>query len=765
MSDREKGMEIDKENMSAEAGAPEIVDTDDANSGDSEFMKDMFEQDGIDVPESLSKESIASMLAEADLHRAGHEADVDNEAAAAGAEGGSSDKEEAAAEAENSSSDKREAAAGAEGNTNDKEEISAGVKKTPAKKTVKKHAWRKTFGWAAAIAACLMLVVLPALNAGKADVEELTEFKSYTEIYRTIDQITERERSVYEKNYFYLEGDMATAERSEESAIEDGSLGTAVPKASLGSAGSSGGAGSDQHSETYLQVEGVDEADRVKVDGKYLYFIDSTGNRIMIYRADNGKAEKVSSIRSDNDVYFRDIFLKGDRLVAVGDLYDDYTDTKTAAEIYDITDRKNPVKTADYAQSGSAVSQRMVGDILYLVTDQYVYGREVPYCGDAEKMEKLEAKDISCVPSPARAEYTVIGAVDTSSGKEISHVTKALLGGSQDIYSNGENLYVAGMTYIRKKGEKQDGGLVRRYLVPFYSGNAATMIVKVKMSNGNIKITDSAVVKGTIDDQFSMDERDGKFRIATTSTTDSGEQVNNLFVLDRKLDELGHVSGFARGESIKAVRYVKNKAYVITYEQTDPLFVIDLTDSKDPKIEGAVKIDGFSTLLVPLSENRLLGIGYGTRQVESWQEISGIKFALFDISDPSKPDVVTSKTMEGIFSDAQEDHRALVMLGSGEDAEFILPCWKEIENYAVDYDDDIVEDAEESGETDAEGKYYEYTDNSPRGGILTMSAADDRIEVKSFDEIQDGVERCPVIGDYIYAVTDMDDVVSVKLTK
>ena len=68
MSDREKGMEIDKENMSAEAGAPEIVDTDDANSGDSEFMKDMFEQDGIDVPESLSKESIASMLAEADLH-------------------------------------------------------------------------------------------------------------------------------------------------------------------------------------------------------------------------------------------------------------------------------------------------------------------------------------------------------------------------------------------------------------------------------------------------------------------------------------------------------------------------------------------------------------------------------------------------------------------------------------------------------------------------------------------------------------------------
>ncbi|MBR2547291.1 MAG: beta-propeller domain-containing protein [Eubacterium sp.] len=700
MSDREKGMEIDQE-----------------------YLADMFEHDGIEVPDSLSRNDIESMLEKADADGSGQ-----SDAASAAGEDAAPD------------------VPGTEG------------KKT-VKKAVKKHTWLKPAGWAAAIAACLMLVVLPAVNARKAEAEDLITFKSYGEIYKTIDEITERARAVYRNDYFAVQEDAEVFEGSADSAVGGNSLKSAAPGMSKGSSAA------DDHSDTYIQVEGVDEADKVKVDGKYLYFIDASGSRILIYRADNGKAVKVSSIRADSNASYSDIFLRGDRLVAIAEHYSSDMEVTTAAEIYDISSREKPSKSAEYVQSGMPVSQRMVGDILYLVTDQYAYDKGIPYCGSDEKTDKLKAGDICCVPSPAEAEYTVIGAVDTSSGKELSHVTKAVLGGSQDIYANGENLYIAGTKYIRDKSSKQGAGAVRQYFMPIYSGRMATMIIKVRMAHGDIKILDSSIVKGTINDQFSMDERDGKFRIATTSVTDSGEQVNNLFVLDKDLEELGHVSGFARGESIKAVRYVKNKAYVITYEQTDPLFVIDLTDSRKPEIEGAVKIDGFSTLLVPLSGDRLLGIGYGTRQVESWQEISGIKFALFDISNPSKPDVVTSKTIEGVFSDAQEDHRALVMLGTGENAEFILPCWKEIENYAVDYDDDIVEDAEESGETDAEGKYYEYTDNSPRGGILTMSAADDRIDVKSFDEIQDGVERCPVIGDYIYAVTDMDDVVSVKLTK
>ena len=688
MNDKEKGMEIDN-----------MREDEELNSGDAEFVSSMFADDGLDVPESLSKENVAAMLAEAEQKTA---------------------------------------------------------EKT-VKKTVRKRSW-KTFGWIAAAAACLLLMLVPAMNSGEEISSDLLTFKSYDEIYSMIDEITHaNDKALYGGDIYYsedaeMEGsadsgtakEYAAAPRGGASVLRKNSLGAAD-----GAAGTAAPGSGEAHSDTYIQVKGVDEADKVKVDGEYIYFIDSLGMKVLIYKAGNGSPSKVSEIAYDENEGVEAIFLNGDKLTVISSLYDYNGSTETAAKVYDVSDRAHPKKTSEYVQSGMPVSQRMVGDILYLVTDQYAYGRVIPYCGRKHGTEELAAKDIYCVPNPVSAEYTVIGAVDTASGKELSHVTKAVLGGSQDIYANGENLYVAGTTFIKNKKKEQNGGPLRIYFYPYY-GDAATMIIKVRMADGNIKITDSTVVKGTINDQFSMDEKDGKFRIATTSMTDNGEEVNNLFVLSRKLKELGHVSGFARGESIKAVRYVKDKAYVITYEQTDPLFIIDLSDSKAPKIEGAVKIDGFSTLLIPLSEDRLLGIGYATKQVESWQETSGLKFALFDISDPAEPKVVTSKTKDGIFSEVQDDHRALVQLGEGENARFILPCRKEYESFAVDYED---------------GDYEEYDDQSPHGGVMTITASDDRIDEQSYDEVKDPVERCPVIGGYIYAITDTDDVTAVKLQK
>ena len=681
MSSKEKGMEIENK-------AEELND-------DREFVSGMFGQDSLEVPESLSKENMASMLEEADARKA---------------EQGSSDD---AAE----------------------------------KKTV---SWKNPLGWIAAIAACLLLVVVPVVRSGQNIVPGkdddyaagLTAFKTYDEIFSKVDDINKSyEYGKYRTGDMYTE-DAVIAENESGSSSKSYSVNIAAPK----SAGSKGASG--EHSDTYLQVEGVDEADRVKVDGKYLYFIDSSRSKVLIYRADDGKAVKVSAIESEEEESVQDIFLSGDRLVVISDLYNFGGAGVTSARIYDVSDRKHPKKTADYVQSGTPVSQRMVGDILYLVTDQYAYDRVIPCCGDISKTEKLRPEDISCVPYPANTEYTVIGAVDTSSGKELSHVTKAVLGGSQDIYSNGSNLYVAGTTFIKKNAKDSD----KEFRIhPYSYGTPATMVIKVKMADGNISIVNSAVVKGTIDDQFSMDEKDGNFRIATTSVNDSGEETNNLFVLDKDLKELGHVSGFAKGESIKAVRYVKDKAYVITYEQTDPLFIIDLKDSKAPKIEGEVKIDGFSTLLIPLSEDRLLGIGYSTKKVETWTETSGMKFALFDISDPSKPSVVTSKAMDYLYSDVQEDHRALVMLGEGEEAKFVIPCLKDAYYSAVD-----------NGEAE---EYEKNADDIPRGEVLTMTASDDRIDIISRDEVKDAVERCPVIGDFIYAITDADDVTGIRLTK
>ena len=110
--------------------------------------------------------------------------------------------------------------------------------------------------------------------------------------------------------------------------------------------------------------------------------------------------------------------------------------------------------------------------------------------------------------------------------------------------------------------------------------------------------------------------------------------MNNLYVLDGELNPVGEVTGFAPDESIKAVRYMENTAYVITYEQTDPLFVIDLTDPTTPVITGEVKISGFSSMLVPIDENTVLGIGYHTEDEGREMEIQeGLKIVTFDVSD------------------------------------------------------------------------------------------------------------------------------------
>ena len=687
------------------------------NEEDREFIADMFADDDLKVPESLSKENIKILLEE---------------------------KAEAA-EAEPEQATEPE----------------------PEQKTVKKHSWTRPFGWAAAIAACLLLALFPVMNSepDKAEDGELKPFSSYNQLYKTLDDMLSGYESGLKRNQ---EDEVILEDGNETYSAESGeapadpkvyagksTLGSAQPNADSSAAGSSG---EGSHSDTYIQVEGVDEADKVKVDGKYLYYIDSLGYRVYICSADNGKTKQVSVITAEDEDSIEDIFLAGDRLVTVGSRYSyENGEDSTVVTVYDITDRKHPKKTADYIQSGRPVSQRMVGDIVYLVTDQYAYNRGIPYCGSSADPVKLEAKEIYCVPSPADAEYTVVGAVDISSGKELSHVTKAVLGGSQDIYANGENLYIAGRTIIdKKKIDKQyikynpvAGGM---YIRPYYIGHEATMIIKVRMAGGKIKVLSTGTVRGVIDDQFSMDEKDGNFRIATTSQTANGQDTNNLFVLDKDLKELGHVSGFARGESIKAVRYVKDKAYVITYEETDPLFVIDLSDSKEPRIEGEVKIDGFSTLLVPLSEDRLLGIGYGVKQVEDWQETAGLKFVIFDVSDPADPKVVTSKTVDGTYSNVQDDHRALVMIGEGENARFVLPCWKEFEDYAV------IEDAE--GE---EEDYEEYEEEGNHGGVLTITASDDKIKVVNYDETEEFVSRCPVIEKHIYAICDDDEIISFKL--
>ncbi len=184
----------------------------------------------------------------------------------------------------------------------------------------------------------------------------------------------------------------------------------------------------------------------------------------------------------------------------------------------------------------------------------------------------------------------------------------------------------------------------------------------------------SGRVPGIVQDSFGIDVHDGTLRIATTTGqwgrwwVDADERepmMNHLVILEAEAGELaptGMVGGIAPGERIWSARFTDTRAYIITFEQIDPLWIIDLTDESDPRILGELEIPGVSTYIHPLSDELLLTIGFGPREEGTGLDWSRIQVSLFDISDESDPkraDVLDISPPDGWSnSGATREHKA-----------------------------------------------------------------------------------------------------------
>lgn len=196
-----------------------------------------------------------------------------------------------------------------------------------------------------------------------------------------------------------------------------------------------------------------------------------------------------------------------------------------------------------------------------------------------------------------------------------------------------------------------------------------TVIHKIAINQGNLEYQNFGEVTGQALNQFSMDENNGYFRIATTKNQtwpqfaedDRKASYNNLYVLDKDLKTVGSVENLAEGEQIYSVRFMQDRAYMVTFKQMDPLFVIDLKDPKAPKVLGKLKIPGFSNYLHPYDENTLIGLGRDTKENE-WGGATngGVKLSLFDVSDVENPKEIDSYVIgdSGASSIALDDHKA-----------------------------------------------------------------------------------------------------------
>ena len=170
----------------------------------------------------------------------------------------------------------------------------------------------------------------------------------------------------------------------------------------------------------------------------------------------------------------------------------------------------------------------------------------------------------------------------------------------------------------------------------------------------------SAGIDGTLLGQFSMDEYDGYYRIATTA-----QDGCIVTVLDKALKTVGQLRSIAPGESIYATRFIGDTAYLVTFYQTDPLFVIDLQNPTQPKIAGELKIPGFSNYLHPYSDTLLVGIGQAGTDSGAIQQL---KISLFDVRDPQSPkeaDSLVFSDADYSYSPSQYEHKAYLTFSDG----------------------------------------------------------------------------------------------------
>ena len=463
----------------------------------------------------------------------------------------------------------------------------------------------------------------------------------------------------------------------------------ATEESSNSAADSSGGEGAD-FSSTNNQVAGVDEADLVKTDGSFIYSISDSS--VVISDVRNPDAmEVVEKLVFKEEMYPQQLFLSGDTLVVLGSRYSMMPAEEKLAEqplhiglasvyLYDIKDPTAPQLIREFGAEGNLNGARLTGNNLYFVTNVYpdfwiMEEQEDPELrphiydsNNSSELQPLPYENLSILPGAMEGSYSVITAIDLSNPKENAISTEGYLGGSEQLYMNAEALYLTASVYMPINEAEQSNDLDMSIWLP---QSANTEIFKFRLDGANVEFSASNEVAGTLLNQFSMDEYNGYLRIVTTegfAWDEAAPSKNHLFILDGGMKQVGSVEDLAKGERIYSARFMGDKAYMVTFKETDPLFVIDVSAPSSPKVLGELKIPGFSNYLHPLDENHLIGFGYDTKlepvkDGEPRVVTGGMKISLFDVSDFSNPQEKDTEIIggPGTYSPLQYDHKALFM--------------------------------------------------------------------------------------------------------
>lgn len=181
-----------------------------------------------------------------------------------------------------------------------------------------------------------------------------------------------------------------------------------------------------------------------------------------------------------------------------------------------------------------------------------------------------------------------------------------------------------------------------------------------KISTEAFTITATGMIPGSLINQFALDEYNGNLRAAVTvggnnrwnMFWDPAQTANDVYVLDENLEQIGAVQGLGLDERIYSVRFVNEKGYLVTFRQTDPFYILDLSDAKHPEMKGELKIPGYSAYLHPVDGNTMLGVGK-----DSWK----VKLSLFDVTLAAQPRETAKYQLDEYWTEVEGNHHAFLL--------------------------------------------------------------------------------------------------------
>ena len=450
------------------------------------------------------------------------------------------------------------------------------------------------------------------------------------------------------------------------------------------------------YSTTNIQVENVDEADITKTDGNYIYSISET--QVIITDVMNPTDIKIASRINVSEGIPEDLMLFEDKLAIISSSATTYN-KNTIVTIYDIQDKEDPKLIKSYTLYEPYYTSRCINGRLYVIASGNLREENdeiVTYYREDNHKKDLDLNNIKYLKEIETDNQTLISMLDLNNPTENVRLNSYLIDIS-NAYVSEKNIYLLHDEYDYDNDVPPVktlfglAGAMEPFIYEYKNdddyGYKTTIYKFNLLDNGEIKYDTKTKVEGETINQFSLDEYNGNLRVALHNYKGS-----RVVVFNENLKKIGESEYLAPGEKMYSSRFIGDRAYLVTYRTTDPLYVIDLSNPQKVEVLGELKIPGYSTYLHPYDKNHLIGIGMETKEnvnrdsngrvISTTASIIGMKMALFDVTDVNNPKQISnivigdSRATSAILT----NHKALLF--SKEKELIAIP----VNNYKEDFE-------------------------------------------------------------------------------